>query len=316
MGDLDHFRISRILGSTVSPFTRRPFGGLDVSASTGTMLACRPKAIARLDRNDDRDARIVQAFSAVHLGYSVDRLLADPVLTRKFTDQCRKDGLTAPAAAINRRLLRIRKATDLPVVLPKATREDPRNLPPFLIAAELAFVQVTYRFGATVDDLLADPELGEFFDQLAMKIHPGGEAVDYRLAALHLRKNVRARASSDQNRLADIGEDELAEQWVIQGPMSRVPISEIPEEEGVFAVVEPNRYLFLTRHCSIREGVEEFRGRRVLEALGNRFWTPSVDRIGIQTIKQTPENQQRLRLLELKAIEVYHPIFNLPLKAA
>ena len=195
MSDLDQLMISRILGSIVRPISRPAFGGFSTTGTVGQMLANRPTEIKPLGPDKSRDAIIVQAFGEIHDGYSVDRTLADPRLAARYVKHCRQLGIDAPHAAVCRRLLRLRKAGGFPI---KTTRTDKRDLHPFLIPAELAFAKLTYRYDASYDDLLADPDVGKAFDENVAKVGRSGDAVDFRLAALHLRKNVRSRRNSDE----------------------------------------------------------------------------------------------------------------------
>lgn len=308
MSGLDQLAISRILGSTLQPYAQKGFGGFSAVGAVGEMLANRPKPPTRLAPEPSRDARIIAAFKTTHRGYSVDRVLADPDLAGRFIDQTRRLGVDAPSTLINRRLLRIRKAGDLKI---DTTVEEKRNLSAFLIPAELAFAQLTYRYEASYDDLLADPDIGAAFDALALKIGHGGGIVDYRLAALHLRKNIRSRRGDEAERLGDIGLTDLTRRWRSIGSFARVALDDIPEGEGIFALSEPNRYLYLTRYPKLREGVDRFRDPTLLSALANQFWTPSPESIALQVIRSDERNGRDLRLLELKALEVYRPIFNL-----
>lgn len=308
MSDVDHLAISRILGSTVRPFSRTGFGGFSAVRAVGEMLANRPKSAARLGPDASRDAKIIEAFKKIHRGYSVDRVLADPDLARQFDELAQALGVDAPPASINRRLLRIRKAGQLKV---ETTNEEKRDLHRFLIPAELAFAQLTYIYEASYDDLLADPEIGAAFDALALKIGRGGSIVDYRLAALHLRKNIRSRRREEGEKLANVGVTDLMRRWRVLGPFAEIVLSDVPEEEGIFALSEPDRYLYLTRYPNVREGVELFQDPVVLATVGNRFWTPSLENISLQLIRQEETSGVTLRLLELKSLEIYQPIFNL-----
>jgi site-specific DNA-methyltransferase (adenine-specific) len=186
MNELDQLAISRILGSTLHPIARPDFGGFSAVKTIGVMLANRPRDTTPLAPDRSRDAAITQAFRDTHQGFSVDRVLADPKLTIRLVRRCHELGADAPHVLICRRLLRLRKEGGFV----KATREDKRDLNPFLIPAELAFAQMTYRYDASYDDLLADPKIGARFDELVAKIGRTGDVVGYRLAALHLRKNV------------------------------------------------------------------------------------------------------------------------------
>lgn len=308
MSALDHLAISRILGSTFQSYSRSGFGGFSAVGAVGEMLATRPKTLGRLAPEASRDAKIIEAFKKAHKGYALDRMLADPDLTARFLGEAQRLGVHAPPVLINRRLLRIRKAGELKVA---TTVEDKRDLSSFLIPAELAFAQLIYQYEASYDDLLADPQIGATFDALALRIGGGGSVVNYRLAALHLRKNIRARRGSEGNQLADIGSGELAKKWRPVGPFAKLVLDQIDSSEGIFALSEPNRYLYLTRHHNMREGVHRFQDPSLLMAMGNRFWTPSPETISIQLIRGQDVGNINLRLLELKALDVYRPIFNL-----
>jgi hypothetical protein len=135
------------------------------------------------------------------------------------------------------------------------------------------------------------------------------------LAALHLRKNIRARSLVEKRELGDVGIGELDHRWQAVGALSKIQADDLPKSEGIFALIEPKRFLFLTKYPDLREGIDRFRDQRIVQALGNRFWTPSPDSISVQVIKPASSNGPTLRLLELKALEVYHPLFNLPLAA-
>jgi hypothetical protein len=185
--DLDQLAVSRILGSTFQSYPRTIFGGFSAVKAVGEMLATRPKRGQRLAADASRDAKIVEAFSATHEGYSVDRLLADPAL--------------------------------------------------------------------------------------------------------------------------DI--TELDRRWQFVGTIGSISIENVPNKAGIFAISEPDRYLFLTRHSNMREGAQRFHDQALLDAIGNRFWKPSPESISLQLIPREDAAGITLRLLELKAIETYRPIFNL-----
>jgi hypothetical protein len=308
MSDLDQLAISRILGSTVHPYSHTGFGGFSAVKAVGEMLATRPKPSARLGPDASRDATIIDAFKKTHMGYSVDRVLADPDLARQFAELTQKLGVDASPALINRRLLCIRKAGNLEV---ETTIEETRDLRPFLIPAELAFAQLTYHYDASYDDLLADPEIGATFDALALKIGQSSNVVEYRLAALHQRKIRSLQRGAQRKKLANFCITDLTQRWRLVGSFAKIAPSDVPTGEGIFALSEPNRYLYLTKYPNLREGVELFRDPAVLAAVGNRFWTPSLESISLQLILRGEASGATLRLLELKALEVYRPIFNL-----
>jgi len=285
------------------------------------MLASRPRKPVGLAADPTRDAKIVEAFEKTHDGYAIDRVFSDPELCLRFIEVAHRLGVDASYTAICRRLMGIRKSGKFKVVTTKKDKRDPR---PFLIPAELAFAQLTYRHDASYDDMLLDPAVGAEFDALAKKIGRIGSAVDYRLAALHLRKNVRSRRGDERSLVEKLDLSELNLRWHPLGPLSKVTLNDIPTTEGLFSLSEPNRYLYLTTHPNLRSGVKVFQDPDVLSAVGNQFWSPSPDNISLQVVRQEDLKSRvtgstlsgQLRLLELKSLDVYQPIFNMIPKAA
>lgn len=313
MSDLDQLEISRILGSTVEPISRPAFGGFSAVATVGQMLAHRPVKPVTLGPDQSRDALIVQAFAETHEGYSVDHTLANPQLAAQFVGRCQELGIKASHAAICRRLLCLRKKGGFPV---ETTRRDKRDLRPFLILAEIAFAKLKYRFDASYDDLLADPSVGKAFDENIANLGGSGDPVDYRLAALHLRKNVRARSKALTQELDRIDISELTSSWHTPGRLSDLQPDAMPNSEGVFSLREPDRYLFLTQSKNIRSDIRIFQDAKVLAAVENAFWSPSPERITVNFVKPEDVRGVSLRLFELKAIETFRPVFNMLLKSA
>lgn len=313
MSDLDQLAISRILGSTFKPFSRPAFGGFSTVGTVEKMLANVPVQVSPLAPNTSRDSIIIRTFAEIHEGYSVDRTLADSQMANKFVQLCRERGINAPHVAICRRLLRLRKMGGFPV---ETTLKEERDFQPFLIPAELAFAKLTYRFDASYDDLLADPEVGKAFDENVSAIARLGDALDYRLAALHLRKNIRARRKADKKDLAslDISTDRV--RWHEPGRLADVCLNNVPESEGVFSLREPDRYLYLTQSENLRSGINIFLDETVLASVGNHFWSPLPERIVVDFVTPEDLGGVKLRLFEFKAIEKYKPIFNMLPNAA
>lgn len=279
----------------------------------GQMLANRPIETVPLAPDKSRDSIIVKAFAEVHNGYSIDRTLADPQLATRYVERCRQLGIDAPHAALCRRLLCLRKQGGFPV---KTTKEDKRDLHPFLIPAELAFAKLTYRYDASYDDLLADPDVGKAFDEYVATVGRSGDIVAYRLAALHLRKNVRARCKKDAEQLAHLDISKVKAHWHTPGHLSDIRPDTMPDSEGVFSLREPDRYLFLSQSESLRSAVGMFQDADVLASIGNHFWSPSPNKITVDFLRPEDVRGVSLRLFEFKAIETYRPIFNMLPKAA
>ncbi len=133
---------------------------------------------------------IREAFLATHEGFSSDRVLVDPHLNSAFIDKCESFGLPGDTADYNRMLIGLRKAGKL------HTKFDPRHIPicrvefdAYEFAAEIAWKLVRGKYtGASIDEILCDPAKLKVFDSIAKEFSPGFKVVDYRWAALRIRK--------------------------------------------------------------------------------------------------------------------------------
>jgi DNA modification methylase len=150
-------------------------------------------------RNKRRDLRemiheaIVEAFFATHDGYSIDWMLANPILQKVFHEACRDAGLLGGPADWNRELLRLRKAG----AIPKRDKTikvhfSDMELDNYNFAAEAAWRLTSDKFeGPSLDEIFCDPEKATFFDRTAKKLAGSSAAPQFRWAALRLRKASR-----------------------------------------------------------------------------------------------------------------------------
>jgi site-specific DNA-methyltransferase (adenine-specific) len=139
------------------------------------------------------DDAIVDAFYAANRGYSIDWLLADPQLQATFHKACQDVGLIGRAADWNRELMRLRKTGRFPKRgrIKKVAIAD-SELGSYSFAAEIAWRLTSDKFGApSLDEILCDPDKTAYFDRAAKRFAPGFEPVQYRWAALRLRKATR-----------------------------------------------------------------------------------------------------------------------------
>jgi site-specific DNA-methyltransferase (adenine-specific) len=136
---------------------------------------------------------IVEAFYAAHDGYSIDWLLANPFLQAVFHDACRDAGLIGGPADWNRELLRLRKTGDFPKRGPiKKVQISDDELDAYSFAAEIAWRLTSEKYGwPSLDEILCDPQKSAYFDKSAKRFGQGFETVQYRWAALRLRKASR-----------------------------------------------------------------------------------------------------------------------------
>jgi site-specific DNA-methyltransferase (adenine-specific) len=158
---------------------------------------------ARRKAADERG--IVEAFKRAADGYSADRVIADPVLNAMFIDECSKLGLQGRPRDWNLTLLSLRKAGQLAEVgTTKRTQFSWESMDPFEFASEIALRRMLDLGCPSLDHVLCDPVAVARFDDLARSLAPGFSCLQYRWAALRLRKDARLwrRSSERVNRPA------------------------------------------------------------------------------------------------------------------
>ena len=137
---------------------------------------------------------VINAFLVSHAGFSADRVvLADPDLNAAFIDACTSAGIPGKPADWNRTVLRLRKANKLPGGLVKKRITFHRNeMDEFSFASEIAWEQIREKYeNPSLDEILSDPKMVKEFDRIANRFAPGFSPMQYRWAALALRKDAR-----------------------------------------------------------------------------------------------------------------------------
>jgi len=172
---------------------------------------------------------IVEAFRLTHDGYSADRLVADPDLNAGFVDACSRLGLVGDARIWNSLLFRIRKAGKLAQFpASQVTSMTWEDCDEYLFASEIAYRQMMDRGVGGLDAILCDPALAADFDRIAASFAPGRSSLEYRWAALKLRKEARFARS----RGASLSPEKLA----VSAPVAidGLTLSDVPETSGMY----------------------------------------------------------------------------------
>ena len=128
---------------------------------------------------------------------------------------------------------------------------------------------------------------GKAFDEKVARIGRPGDIVANRLAALHLRNNVRSRRKVDAKQLADLDILEANPHWHTPGRLSDVRLDAVPDSEGVFSLREPHRNLFLSQSENMRSDIGFFQDANILASVGNHFWSPSPGNITVDFVRQS-----------------------------
>ncbi len=144
-------------------------------------------------------AGLVAAFEEASEGYSIDRLITDPVLNAKFIDACGARGLAGRPKDWNLGIVGLRKSGELQrETAAKRTEMSWEQLDPTLFASEIALRCLLDQGYLGVDEILCDPIAAARFDDLARGLAPGCRSLQYRWAALRLRKDAHQWQKASQ----------------------------------------------------------------------------------------------------------------------
>ncbi len=189
-------------------------------------------------------AGIVEAFAQCNRGFSVDRMVADPILNEDFQLACERRNIPGTAAERNRFLFRLRKSGKLKSVgieTSVRTEIDWEFVAPFVFASEIAWRQVSNKYCSLgLDDIFCDPRIASQFDTIASKFAPGFEVLDYRWAALKLRKEghlARKRAEAKtpkQLGIAEFSIRKLSEEGAVC--VDAFDAAAVPNGPGVYLI--------------------------------------------------------------------------------
>ncbi len=208
---------------------------------------------------------IVEAFASANRGYSVDRLVADPILNEDFQVACQRRSLPGTVGERNRFLFRLRKAGKLKAAGVNTTARtciDWEHISPFVFASEIAWRLIANKYcDMSLDEIFCDPRIASQFDQLAENYAPGHQPLDYRWAALKLRKEgsqARQRAMKRTARQLEITKFKKAQLKKLAGTsLANLDFSNLPVGPGVYLVQQSDgKSLFAGEAQKLRQRLE------------------------------------------------------------
>ena len=248
------------------------------------------------------DAKILQAFYSSNLGYSADRVIADPVFNEAFLLECRALGVEGSDHSINWRLLNLRKKSK---VKRGGRAKSPRfpRVHEYQFASEIAVRFLMRRENQSLDWILCDPELAREFDKLAAELSPGFSSVEYRWAALKLRKTKKLSPEI-------IGRIVPSEQ-VLRYAIDSIDVSQLPMQQGLYIFFDNKQSFYIGEASNLRSRLKTHLKHSDNRDLAKWFWENGTEGafLELHLLPDKTANNVR-KAVEIEMIRSRQPLFN------
>jgi site-specific DNA-methyltransferase (adenine-specific) len=246
---------------------------------------------------------IEQAFADCYDGYSADRVVVDPELNQRFIQGCRQRELTESVATLNRDLLNLRKRGRL-ARYRVIHRTSFRNEDSYRFSAEIAARFMERRHGTSLDNVLCDPDLTAEFDRIAERIMPGFSTLQYRWAALNLRKGCRLRPELT-SRVAPAAIE--IHSW----PIHELRLEQVPMSQGLYLLYDSTQYLYVGESDNLRSRLKKHLDHSDNKGFARWLWESGPEGLHVEIHVLASDTATRARkALELELIRIRRPVFN------
>jgi site-specific DNA-methyltransferase (adenine-specific) len=247
---------------------------------------------------------VKQAFLTVHQGYAPDRVVADPELAAAFLAACSKLGMTEDPVTLNQSLLNLRKGGGL-TGLPRSRRTSFANEHLYRFASEIAVRYMERKHGVSLDHIICDPILVQEFDRIAASLASGFSPLEYRWAALNLRKSTNLQPEL----LARVVRSEP----IHLGPVAGLDVALISTKQGLYIFYAPEiqETLYVGESDNLRKRTEKHLEHSDNKDLARWLWEHGLEKICLEIHLLPDETSTRVRrALEMELIRSRRPSFN------
>lgn len=247
-------------------------------------------------------AALVEAFDVASEGYSTDRVVADPRFNQHFIDACRQRGLQESVSDLNRALLNLRKSGGL-TGRPRAKQTHFPEEDEYRFAAEIAVRFLERRDGVSLDAIICDGDGVSEFDAIAGRIVPGYLPIQYRWAALGLRKAKKLEPEL-------VGRVAKPAKVINVGVGDVVP-AQIPTSQGVYLFFAADQLLYVGETENLRKRLKKHLEHSDNKGLARWIWEYGTTHLNleIQVLDDQTDARAR-RAVELELIRSRNPVFN------
>lgn len=279
--------------------------GVSLNQLVVTKLAVKLSQIA--DGPKSHLAGVAQAYLETRKRMSADRVIADPELDAMYLHRCRELGLSGTDYELNWMLMDARKNSYLKD-MPKTKKYTPRRIDDFEFASEMALAHMRSKLasdfpnGLSLDRIICDPLLAREFDKIASELAPDFTPLEYRWAALGVRKAAGRYAKQAEG--ADLVDFERL------GSTKGVRASQIPEAPGIYIFRNDNSSLFIGETDNLRSRIS-----RHFDSSGNQGipdWIYEGKRLPLDLgiVAMSKKTKVLRKISELRAISEFHPALN------
>ena len=245
---------------------------------------------------------IADAFDAVSNDYSSDRVVADPQLNERFIAECQQRGLQDAVVDLNRALLNLRKKGGL-ADRPRAKRTHFSDEDDYRFAAEIAVRFIERRESVSLDTIICDPNIVTEFDEVAARIAPGYSPLQYRWAALNLRKAKRLEPELVGRVAPPID--------VVNVQVDDIVVNELPVSQGVYLFIAADQLLYVGETENLRSRLKKHLDHSDSKGLARWIWEYGTESLHLEMQILDDQTETRVRkALELELIRSREPIFN------
>jgi hypothetical protein len=242
-----------------------------------------------------------EAFLKVRNGRSPDVVVVDPDLNARFLSECKACGLSEAPAILNRCLLNLRKSGDLPAIGSKPVRLA--NQENYRFASEIAARFLERRDQVSLDQILCDPVKAAEFDKIAAEIAPGFSPLEYRWAALGLRKRKRLRPEL----LGRV----VAAEAVVALRVEDVNADQIPSRPGLYLFIDRSGVLYVGECQSLRKRLGKHLDHSDNKGLARWLWQHGTTDLHVEYHVLPVGVGARVRkAMEAELIISRRPVFN------
>lgn len=248
------------------------------------------------------DPRVLDGFLLVRNGFSSDRVVADSQLNEAFRSACRERGVSCADEDLNRMLFNARKAGDLRGIR-TTSRTGFANEEDYAFASEIAIRFLERRDGVTLDDVICSPLRAAEFDEVASRVCPNYSSLQYRWAALNLRKKRGLKPEI----LARIRPPDK----IINVSVCELALDQIPTQQGLYLFLSATETLYVGEASNLRTRLAKHLDHSDNKGLAHWIWEFGTEELHLemQVLPSSTETKVR-RAMETELIRSRDPVFN------